>query len=155
MCLHVNKNVHPGRKRRIATRPLVVHKDLISRWSDRWPNTEWVSPYHRHTQNSTWRIGVANKETLTKGGHLLGGCPTIYKGLHSALPRRKRLGYTKRLWAVIPAGARFYVGLNKDIVSDQLIVFDTKKAMLSYLGVKSLAPPIKAFNANEYSVLEQ
>ena len=150
MCLTVNRNIHPGRKRRVATRPLVVFKDLA------WRHDGWKSPFYGYNKNGTWSEGVLKKETLTKGGPLLSNnSPYISIGLHSALPDRRRKLNCPRLWAVIPKGAKFFVGKNKDIVSNKLIVFKTKEQMLSYLGVRSLADPIKATHANKYSVLEQ
>ncbi len=152
MCLKIDDKLHPHRRIRIAKRPLIVRKDLDERYSHSTRERHYVSPYYPGGKNGTWKCGELHEQELAKKPTISGRSSFVYVGLHSALPDRIQVG-DKRLWAVIPAGARFYIGRVRDIVSDKLVVFDDYNKMLSYLGVSSLGAPIKATNPQLYSKL--
>lgn len=153
MCLKVKNSLHPDRRIRVATRPLIVRKDLDARY--RFNVLEYESPFYPGGRNGTWKLGELKTEKLKKvksdpWGHDI-PC-RVHFGLHSALPRRGMCA-TTRLWAVIPKGSRFYIGCKDDIVSDKLVVFETEKDVCRYLGISSIPESVKARNANSYSKL--
>ncbi|QDJ96249.1 hypothetical protein Xoosp13_62 [Xanthomonas phage Xoo-sp13] len=47
--------------------------------------------------------------------------------------------------ALIPAGAEFYIGDDKEFASNQLIVFPAMDALLAYCGVDELDAPVFAY----------
>lgn len=148
MCLTIARSAHPKLLPRIATRPLIVRKDVFVVSKGRYR-----SPYYSSTKSGAgfWKDGVMSKvTTLTKGGRN----KYVHKGLHSALPSRHRVG-SKRLWAVIPAGAKFFLGMQDDLVSDKLIVFLNEAEMKKYLGITGDLPPnVSTFcDVDSFSVL--
>lgn len=61
----------------------------------------------------------------------------VYYGIHSyydqwECERTTKLFNGTYRWAVIPAGSDFYVGINGDIVSSKLLVFETYADLIKY-----------------------
>ena len=61
----------------------------------------------------------------------------VYYGIHSfhnqwECEKACRLYSFTYRWAVVPAGSDFYVGINGDIVSSQLLVFETYDDLVKY-----------------------
>ena len=65
----------------------------------------------------------------------------IYKGLHSYTTEERckktcdefhdETG-TRKFWAVIPKGSKYFIGKDKDIVSDNLIIFKNREEFRKY-----------------------
>lgn len=137
MCLNVDSNYHPNGTVRgqafIATQPILVYKRLTS------PNhTSARAPY----RGTRWVFGVTQKvRNFTY-------CPVdqycVNAGLHAFFHQTaKRISYGGGVFpAVIPAGARFFIGLNGEIVSTELTVYRNQTHLFKSLGIKEFGAPI-------------
>jgi len=130
MCLNFTikaKNIKEARE--LANKPLIAKKDITvyKILNKNFFNGKYYSP-HKHFEyekgNEYYRYGKKFEIRVSKTNnekYLV----HIYDGLHSyrTLSRAKDAtwGNRKVFKMVIPKGAEYYLGENKDIVSDRLI----------------------------------
>ena len=147
MCLYVDADRH-GRKGgkankalrrpRTVTSPILVYKVLKSSGD---PNSA-ISPY----RNFRWTFGV---EHTAKFSHEVDNYydeHTIDAGLHAFRNIQKAndlisCGYGRRVYyAVIPVGAKVYMGSDDDIVSTKMTVYASMDDLKAVHGEVSTTP---------------
>jgi hypothetical protein len=137
MCLHIDVRYHPkyGKKGQafVAKQPILVYKRL--NYAD---NTGGNAPY----QGTRWDFGVKKRiSNFTYGWS--SRRRTVYAGLHAFFTKDANRCYGEVFPAVIPVGARFFIGTDGEIVSTALTVYRTEKEMLKAFGVDKLGPVIR------------
>jgi len=134
MCLYIDKKVHPQFKSRVATQDILVYK-VLERIED-GHGTRTFSYYAPYRTNFEWKLERRYTATMEKRGTTWS--PTIHAGLHScrtSQAAQNRLCHNgKMLPAVIPKGSRLYYGENGDIVSNTLIIYPSRKALIKARG---------------------
>lgn len=139
MCLDIDSSIHKRNRSAVAKIPLVVYKVLKN-----VDATGGYAPY----RNTRWTFGKA--QSVEKFGivHCDFG-DFIENGLHAFIgqPYRARtLVHSRRgamiCPAIIPAGARFYVGEADDVVANNLIVYAGMESLLAAYGIKKMDPAI-------------
>lgn len=136
MCLDIDVSYHPNAGKKgsafIAQQPIFVHKRLM--FADM---TSGFAPY----QGTRWDFGVEKRvRNFTYRGSER---QCVEEGLHSFFTKTADRCYGDVFPAVIPVGARFFIGTNGEIVSTALTVYRTKKEMLAAYGADKLGPAIK------------
>lgn len=154
MCLDANLKVHGKGKNfapKVAKVPLLVWKSLEGVDCD---SRYGYSPYQSHK----WFFGqLVTAELEYKA---LARVTSVSKGLHAhVFSEEQRLNpnmvkrYVARghkMWplygtlfpAVIPAGTKFVIGLDGDIVAEAMTVYNCIGAMNKALGIRELAPGV-------------
>lgn len=138
MCLSVDGRFHPNERPIRTLRPLVVDKILERRSGALFSPLRGVEYAfgELYTSRFSYSSSVSRKNY---------GVPFIVnRGLHAIRYGKSHWtrDYGKVFPALIPAGSRVYIGLANDVVSDKLIVFNSKKALREYLGVSEFDTPI-------------
>lgn len=140
MCLNIDVCYHPnyGKKGQafIAKQPILVYKRLSS--SD---NKGGRAPY----MGTKWVFGVEKRVPYFTydvwGGIRLG----VEAGLHAFWRKdaeRLRSHKSDAFPAVIPVGAKFFIGERGEIVSTALTVYRTEEDMLRAFNAKKVGTPI-------------
>lgn len=101
---------------------------------------KYVSPYYN---KHTWEFGMPHTAEFEFSRGAFNKHIDIDSGLHS-FRTRKRATHELRDWgdthfvfpAIIPTGTPFYIGIDLDIVSAELIVYEDMDAL--YLDVKEM-----------------
>lgn len=147
MCLYVDSDRHcrkGGKTRRAFRRPRTVTSPiLVYKVLKRVGGSEYaISPY----RNFRWIFG---KEHTAKFSHDLDNYydeHNIDEGLHAFRNRQKAndlksCGYGRRVYyAVIPVGAKVYMGCNDDIVSTKMTVYASLDDLQAVHGKVSTTP---------------
>lgn len=138
MCLEIDSRYHPNYGKRgqafIAEQPILVYKRLINP-----TQTGGTSPYRK----TPWKFGVEKRVrnfTYPWYSHR----KLVEAGLHAFFTKDASRCYDHDdvFPAVIPVGARFFIGTDGEIVSTALTVYRTEKEMLAAFGVDKLGPAI-------------
>jgi hypothetical protein len=137
MCLDIDVRYHPkyGKKGQafIAQRPILVYKRLTS-----LTNTGGTAPY----QGTPWEFGVEKRvRNFTYGWS--SRRTSVEAGLHAFFTKEATRCYGNVFPAVIPVGARFFIGKDGEIVSTALTVYRTEQEILTAFGVDKLGPAIR------------
>ncbi len=138
MCLVIDSKYHPRGGHTpafVADRPIVVYKRLINVDSN-----SGVSPY----QHVRWHFGKVM--TVPNFSY---DCWSdrwdVEQGLHAFFkkdaPRARNPQYTLYP-AVIPVGARFYLGQDGEIVSTALTVYLNEAELLAAHGAAAMGEPV-------------
>lgn len=138
MCLRISKFHHlfnEGAK--IAKHDIHVYKKLIPFKSI---SNRYMTPY-LHAFYSAKKGRIDMESILKREQQSFNHHDIITKGIHAY--RTKRCITNRDIFtssfiyhAIIPKGSKYYVGSNKDIVSDHLIVFTEKKYFNAYKASK-------------------
>lgn len=134
MCLHIDEQFHPNRKAFIADRPLLVYKVLHK--------TMNTSP----CRYKRYEFGVSNKVphfSYDYDGDVEQGLHA-YTSLHAAQCSYWKT-YSNRTIvrpAIIPAGARVWLGYSDEICATELIVYRNGKELRDAYGVSKYALPM-------------
>ena len=141
MCLYVADKIHPNRRSGIplvAKQPILVWKRL-----DNCNDTHGYSPY----RGTRWDYGkekTVHRFTYAGGGRQT-GYGVVEAGLHAYTSVTAiRIPSGGNIYpAVIPVGARFWLGYHDEIVSDKMTVYRTVPDLFTALGITKFAKPIR------------
>ena len=140
MCLYINGSRHqrdcfyPANKCKykplIADRPLLVKKRV--RLND---NGEYKSPY-QHTKIK-FRVALSTELDTSASSVDAGFHCYLYSAGSSDWSERPTLCGRSivTIYGVIPLGAEYYIGDNKEVVTDQIMYFECQKAVADYYGI--------------------
>lgn len=136
MCLHIDVRYHPnyGKKGQafVAQQPILVYKRLNNP-----TGLGGTSPYY----GTLWEFGVEQRvSNFTYGWS--SRQQRVEAGLHAFFTKNADRCYGDVFPAVIPVGARFFIGKDGEIVSTALTVYRTEKDMLAAFGVTKVGPAI-------------
>jgi hypothetical protein len=140
MCLDIDKRYHPkyGKgKSFVADRPLLVYKRLLSNGQ----GVGGLSPYMK----TQWYFGVT--KTVPRFGFDGDTQKTaIEAGLHAFFTKNaSRAGHTYNgtlFPAVIPVGARFFIGTDGEIAATAMTVYRNEAELLKAHGVTKMGDPV-------------
>ena len=141
MCLYVVDAFHPNRRSRIplvAKQPILVWKQL-----DNCNDTHGYSPY----RGTRWDYG--KEKTVHRftygGGARRRDYRLVEGGLHAftSVTAIRIPSGGNICPAVIPVGARFWLGCYDEIVSDKMTVYRTVPDLFTALGITKFAKPIR------------
>lgn len=138
MCLNIDRSYHPkyGKKGQafVAQQPILVYKCLTE--VDVYI-TGGLSPY----QGTLWEFRVEKRvRNFTYGW---GARTRVFAGLHAFFTKdAERCRDAVVFPAVIPVGARFFIGERGEIVSTAMTVYRTEQDMLAAFGVDKIGPAI-------------
>ena len=168
MCLTISNTVHEPVKNEAgfyryhattADKPIAVTKFLEKTFSG-----GWMTPYQYH--RVTFRNGATTikptkgrpfEHTRTAWRSYRGDwCPVdvehgIHAYYHEDAVQREIKHYAAETWdihpfkAVIPKGAKYFIGLDGDIVSDSVKVFENDKAYERYIAKHGEATTIDTY----------
>ena len=135
MCLYIDESVHGSayskQKAFIAQTDIVVWKFLDKRYDYRDGKYHYHAPY----RGTEYKLGDLNESALEKEWD------KVHKGLHCFASHRKArsekeiFGSTSSVFCgIIPKGSQVYVGICKELVSNQLIVYKSKKDLEAVHG---------------------
>lgn len=148
MCLVVDFRYHSDRKPKVADRPFIVKKRLRK---DRLAD-KYITPYQytevifgmlydnfRDFEEEIDRVIRGVDRTIDYGHHSFRYGTTI----QDFIDRRYTIADRNTVWVygVIPAGTRFYVGLYDDLVSEQIVYYQTLNDIKKAYGCKNLGKP--------------
>lgn len=150
MCLTIHQGFHPKNQAIITHRPLIVDKmllpcfkeDVLMEWRAPSMFTEYKLEklYEADFSYSDYYLYGLKHKAVEKGLHALRhGQPHWTRNNSGSLAYRHALS----LPALIPTGSRIYLGIDNDVVSNQLIVFLDGSKLRQYLGVDRIGAPIK------------
>ncbi len=137
MCLDIDVRYHPkyGKKGQafVAQQPILVYKRL-----EKCDKDGGRAPY----RGTRWNFGVPmTVPHFTYSGGML---HRVEAGLHSFFTKEARRCYGGRVFpAVIPVGARFFIGNEGEVVSTSLTVYRNQTEMLAAFGAKKIGPAIR------------
>jgi len=127
----------------VATQPLIVKKRV--RRNHQNPNS-FHSPY----QYTPIKFGVKLTTDMQAGG--IGG-NRVEHGFHAYTYDATALSWSGRptlmgrdvvtIYGVIPAGARYYMGTDEEIVTDTIIYFRDLKSLRDHYGMKKVGKPVR------------
>lgn len=141
MCLYIDKKRHT--KSGFKYVPHTAPKNLVVRKCAKKYGFRYESPY----QNTEILFGKLFKTTMGVSGAL------VERGFHSFTSNIQSKNDIRRsrttlhspdveiIYGVIPAGAKFYMGLDNEVVSDQIIYFKTEADLLKHYKSDKLAKP--------------
>lgn len=137
MCLDIDVRYHPnyGKKGQafVAQQPILVYKRLNNP-----TKTGGKAPY----QGTPWEFGVEKRvRNFTYGWS--SRRTSVEAGLHAFFNKDANRCYGDVFPAVIPVGARFFIGTDGEIVSTALTVYRTQKDMLAAFGADKIGPAIR------------
>ena len=140
MCLTVNKHYHKKGYSLVAKEDILVYKLLERRLY------VYRTPFRRFLINFSNNGIFQYKKTKMGKVYILGAhlnSAEIEEGLHAYVfksdARENKDDYANVLCrAVIPKGSRFFIGIHRDIVSNQLIVFKNIPALKKWANGKKL-----------------
>lgn len=136
MCLEIDIDYHYDGKRSgplVAKAPILVYKRLKN-----VDSTGGTAPY----MGTRWVFGVKMTAKLDKDKL---NNYTIEEGLHAFFNKTgyRVRGYESALYpAVIPAGAKFYLGEDGEIACTELTVYRNDAECLAAFGAKSYGAPV-------------
>lgn len=152
MCLYVdeqrhNKNVIGYRRSFVADRPLVIKKRVRTNVTNGGVIV-YLSPYYR---SNVIQFGVSLKTTLGVRKSVYGSRRMVVEqGFHGFLYSADASTWKNRgtidtpdsvtIYGVIPVGAKYYVGLDDEVVTDQIMYFKSVAAINKHYKVSKLAP---------------
>ena len=146
MCLFIDEKIHGSNHREmrpfVTQTDIVVNKLLKKDYSYRTDGEEYYAPY----RDTEYVMGKLYKSKLVRDTNL------VFEGLHAFYSHRSARSAKSHdfygeedisvFWAVIPKGSKVYLGEpSKEIVSNQLIVYKTKKDLEAVHGVIQPAIP--------------
>ncbi len=147
MCLYVDSDRHPRkgdknrrayRRPRTVTSPILVYKVLKHE-----NNTEYaISPYRKFR----WMFGVEHTAKFSHDVDNYYDEHTIDAGLHAYRNMQKAndlksCGHGRRVYyAVIPVGAKVYMGCNDEIVATRMTVYASMAQLKAVHGDVSETP---------------
>lgn len=148
MCLNIDPDFHPSYskgKAAVADRPILVYKHLISR-----DGHSGVSPY----QYARWVFGeektVRKFEYSDSNSYYRNSTKTrVGCGLHAFFTKdanRAPLDRANLYPAVIPVGARFWIGRYGEIVATAMTVYKDEKSLLAAYGATAVGEGIPRSN---------
>lgn len=136
MCLYIDKELHGSSYRKmkpfIAQTDIVVWKLLEKKYDYQDNEYHYYAPY----RGTEYAFNALNKSALVKEWE------AVHEGLHCFSSHRKarsekqtNFGYdTTVFWGIIPKGSKVFVGAGKELVSNQLIVYKSKKDLEAVHG---------------------
>jgi hypothetical protein len=150
MCLHIDvrnhvagptdKSADVNKSFKVAPRPILVHKVLVHTTAK-----TGRSPYFQFRYNFgklyKSAIGKALQGSYSKGWNIGKGLHSFYK---KTAPRANNFSQNNIYPAIIPAGAKFFMGSGDEIVSDQLIVYKTMQDLEAVHGKVDYRNPIRS-----------
>jgi hypothetical protein len=140
MCLCIDEKWHPKFKARVATQDILVYKVLERLEDGHEDGRRTFSYYAPYRTGFEWKLEQRHTATMEKRGTFR---VTVHAGLHScrtSQAAQNRLCHMgKILPAIIPKGSRLYYGENGDIVSNALIIYPNRKALIKARGEIGLA----------------
>lgn len=135
MCLIVSIEHHPDLKPKTAKTDLRVYKILTQ------VSGCWFTPYQSVRLKFNLQNKIRYKSTIDaplSHSSGLSYCARISRGIHSfysyvfAINEKRWCGPGTVFYAVIPKGSKYYIGVEGDIVSSQLIIFRNKETFEKY-----------------------
>lgn len=135
MCLDISRTYHRAyAKPKVATFPILTYKGLDKGWNDNTASySRLVSPY----RGTEYKFGQLYTSNLRRWEL------EVEQGLHSCITREQASFHGELAFpSVIPVGSQYYLGQRNDVVSTQLIVFSSIKAVEKHFGV-AIAPAVK------------
>ena len=151
MCLIINTDIHIKRTwnsnfRRRIPKPLVADKDILCvkllmpvPFGTRY---KFMTPFRNMGVKFDWLNGIAELVSDVKSKRLpFSVIKTVVKdekflvenGIHSRSKKTLLLG-CEQFYAIIPKGAKYYVGVDGDLVSNRLLVFENEIFYNDYLS---------------------
>lgn len=136
MCLYISKWHHGSNpKPKTAKKDIHVYKVLYDL------DNEYYTPFRRALVEFHSNIAISTASRLTILRRSLNiefsSVDIVTEGIHAyrTILRAKSIsncmgGYIYH--AIIPKGTKYYVGIDKNIVSEKLIIFKTKEAFKKY-----------------------
>lgn len=142
MCLIVKK----GCKIEIAEKDITTYKCIIS-YENYWTGIFFLIPAFAYNKLQKAKclieIGLLDDidESCINLEHLQGerhndDIIVINEGFHSHVKEINHFPYNKQAICIIPKGSEYCLGINDDIVSNQIIVFKTKEDYDKYIASK-------------------
>jgi exoribonuclease II len=141
MCLYIESHYHAidndGKefKPHVAKQPILVWK-FLETGTEKSAN----SPF----QNSRWIFGQPRKAKFTYSDDNT----AVEAGLHAMITKRSDrfdgwwATYGSYYPAVIPAGTKFWIGENNEIVAEEMIAYHDEMSCLAAYGATKFAPGI-------------
>lgn len=135
----------------IADRPLIVLKrarKISSSWRDGYPTVaKYESPY-QHTP-----IALEAEYTTTLDARKGYSKTSVERGFHCYLFDSTAQAWDDRptlsrndmvsLLGVIPPGATYYIGTDREVVTDKIMYFENMEKLKAYYGIEDIAAPYK------------
>lgn len=149
MCLSINNTFHKKEKSLVAEQNILVYK-VLERYVGKEYNNKYHTPYQGKRINFNPNDGMYFYKNTRIKKELFGSDgrkqKLITNGIHSFTDKQVAVNevvmysnnstYRQSMhYAIIPKGSNFYIGIDGDIVSTNLVVFRTKK---DYLKGKKL-----------------
>lgn len=136
------------RKPFIATQPLIVKKRVDSTRNSM--GTEFLSsPY----QGAKIVLGQLLTTKMTANGSRYSNNTTVEQGFHAYLYNADRKDWKCRLrlnrkgmvtiYGVIPAGAKYYIGSNKEVVTESITYYRNLPSLRKAFNVKKFGEPVR------------
>lgn len=128
------------------TRFCVSYDIKVYKMLNAWDRRKIITPY-QHTpvdfKDGKFELWIDDKELKPNFWN------DVYRGIHSYQDLTEssnisRLLCYKLYYAVIPAGTPFYVGIDGDVVSSKLIIFETYVDFCKYEEENGKISPLKA-----------
>lgn len=143
MCLYVDYTFHSNLSSGI---PLVAKQPILV-----WKRLNPCNRNHGYSPYMGTRWDYGKEKTVHRftygGGARRRDYRVVEGGLHAFTSRNaKRASYGGDdiiYPAVIPVGARFWLGYHDEIVSDKMTVYRTEKDLFTALGITGYANPIR------------
>ena len=129
MCLTVKK----GCKIEIAEKDITTYKYIIS-YKNCWTGIFFQSPtfaYNELQKAKGLYLVYVNIEHLQRERY--NGTTVIHEGFHSYIKEPNHFIYDKKAICIIPKGSEYCLGIDNDIVSNQIIVFETEEDYDRYI----------------------
>lgn len=125
MCLYIDLTEHKNHTPNITKKDILVYKVLY-----KYIQGGYETPYQNYF------IKFENEKFVYPKTDMEGTFCTIEKGIHTHRYREYGefhvYGYYKLFKAIIPKGSEYYIGTCGDVVSNNLIIFETNKAYNEY-----------------------
>lgn len=151
MCLDIEPKYHPeyidenyNRRKptaKVATFPILTYKVLDVDKCDKG-KVYYTSPY----RGTSYKMGTLYRSAFSFDLFDY----SIQRGLHSCInvsSANNHMSFSgENFPAIIPVGSKFYLGMAGEIVSNQLIVFPNKKAILEHFNVEAFGKGVSRYN---------
>ena len=133
MCLTINMTIHKKENKKYV--PFVAETDLRVYKCLDYENGEYCTPFQYLP------IVFENNMKHLHANIILESFNKIHVGIHSfhdiwyvisTTNQFHKSSGTKKHWAVIPKGSKFYIGIAGDVVSEDLIIFKRRKDYRAY-----------------------
>lgn len=149
MCLYIDHSLHPKNTRSRSPHygVFTAAKDILVWKSLKNANTRaGYAPY----RDTPYVFGEMKTVKLEAYFDDMNGRGWVNLGLHACTtPTARatkfcRIYYDAKVYpAVVPKGAKFYLGRNNEIVSDKLTVYADRKELLKAYGATRYGDPVK------------